>query len=405
MDKFGLLGQKLGHSYSPQIHSMLYSAPYELCEVEPDELGRFLNSVPYRGLNVTIPYKKAVIPLCGRLSDTAARIGSVNTLVRKNGVWCGYNTDYCGFEYMLRHSGYDPCGKKAVILGNGGVSPTVRAVLEDAHCGDISVISRTGKDNYGNLSRHGDANIVVNATPVGMYPNNGIAAVDLQAFPKCEAVFDLIYNPAKTALLMQAEKLGLIWENGLGMLVAQAKKSAELFLDTQIDDGRIETISRRLGGMMKNIVLIGMPGCGKSTIGAALAKALGKEFADADEIIANDAGMTIPDIFAHEGEAGFRARETKVLADLCSRSGYIVATGGGCVTKPENRDILRQNGMVVWIKRDLELLPSAGRPLSQRSGVKALYEQRKEKYADFADFSVDNSGSIAHAVETIKERI
>lgn len=405
MDKYGLLGEKLGHSYSPQIHAMLYPNEYRLCEVRPDGLADFLKNTELQGMNVTIPYKKDVIPLCAELSDTAARIGSVNTLVRGPEGWRGYNTDYDGFTYMIRHSGIDVRGKKAVILGNGGVSLTVRTVLSDLGAGEIRVISRRGEDNYDNLSRHADAQLVVNATPVGMYPNNGSAAVDLAAFPQCEAVYDLIYNPAKTALLLQAEKLGLIWENGLGMLVAQAKRSAELFTGQRIDDGRVEEITRVLERQMGNILLIGMPGCGKSTIGETLARELVRPFVDADDELVKAAGMSIPEIFAREGETGFRARETQTLSQLCKRSGCVIATGGGCVTRPENLPLLRQNGSVVWIKRSLDVLPTEGRPLSQANSAQKLFEERREKYAAFADVEIENDGAVDDAVRKIREAL
>ena len=405
MDKFGLLGRHLGHSYSPQIHARLYAEPYGLCEVEPDELGVFLRDTDVRGLNVTIPYKKDVIPYCAALSDTAARIGSVNTLVRRSDGWYGDNTDYDGFRYMVRHSGVDVKGKKALVLGDGGVSLTVRTVLSDLGCADIVVVSRRGENNYENLHRHADAHIIANCTPVGMYPNNGESLVDLANFPACEAVYDMIYNPCKTALLLQAEERGMVWENGLGMLVAQAKRAAELFQETVYPDEKVEEIRQALWAQMGNIVLIGMPGCGKSSIGAALSAVTGLPLVDADEELVKAAGLAIPEIFAAEGEEGFRRRETETLRELSKRSGCIIATGGGCVTRAENRALLRQNGTTVWIRRSLDELPSDGRPLSQRHGVQTLYARRKDKYAAFADLIVDNDRSIAEAAAEIKEKL
>lgn len=402
-ERFGLLGEKLGHSYSPEIHALLHSKQYRLYEVAPDALGEFLQSTDLSGMNVTIPYKKAVIPWCAQLSDTARRTGSVNTLVKRAGGWHGYNTDYDGFAYMVRHSGVQVSGKKAVVFGSGGASLTVRAVLEDLGAREVVVISRRGEDNYENLSRHAGAAIAVNATPAGMYPNNGSAAADLRLLPKLEAVLELVYNPAKTALLFQAEELRIPFENGLGMLVAQAKRAAELFTGTAIDDARIEEITQTLSRQMGNIVLIGMPGCGKSSVGAALAERLGREFFDADELVERDAGMSIPEIFEKEGEDGFRLRETRALCRLCARSGCVISAGGGCVTRPENLPVIRQNGKVVWIKRALESLPSDGRPLSQAHGVRELYERRKALYERFADISVDNDGSIDGCVRKITE--
>ena len=401
--RFGLLGEKLGHSYSPQIHALLHSNEYGLYEVAPEDLGEFLQSTALHGMNVTIPYKKAVIPYCAQLSDTARRIGSVNTLVKGSDGWHGYNTDYDGFAYMVRHSGADIRGKKAVVFGSGGASLTVRAVLEDLGAREVVVVSRCGEDNYENLSRHADAAMAVNATPVGMYPNNGASPADLRLLPRLEVVLDLVYNPAKPALLLQAEELGIPFENGLGMLVAQAKRAAELFTGAAIDDRRIEKITQTLSRRMGNIVLIGMPGCGKSSVGAALAERLGREFFDADQLVELDAGMSIPEIFEREGEDGFRRRETRALAWLCARSGCVISAGGGCVTRPENLPLIRQNGKAVWIRRALESLPSDGRPLSQAHGVRELYERRKALYERFADVSVDNDGIIDACVKKIME--
>lgn len=402
MKKFGLLGQKLGHSYSPRIHAMLYDDPYELYEVPEGNLARFLETTDLAGMNVTIPYKKAVIPFCTELSDAARRIGSVNTLVQRDGGWYGDNTDHDGFLYMVRSSGAVLRGKKSVILGNGGASLAVRAALEDLGAGEIVVISRRGEDNYTNLERHARAAAVVNATPVGMYPNNGAAAADLAAFPDCEAVFDLIYNPSRTALLLQAEARGLTYENGLGMLVAQARRSAELFTGRRFDDARVEEIAAALRRETENIILIGMPGSGKSSVGRTLAKRLGRPFFDADQEIIRAAGLPIPEIFRREGEAGFRKRETEVLSKLGKMTSAVIATGGGCVTRRENYPLLHQNGVIVWLRRALEKLPETGRPLSQRHGAQELYAQRKELYAAFADCTVDNDMDIAGAAEKLE---
>lgn len=403
--RFGLLGEKLGHSYSPQIHALLYPNEYKLYEVAPDALGDFLSTTGLSGMNVTIPYKKAVIPYCKELSDTARRTGSVNTLVKKPGGWHGYNTDYDGFAYMVRQAGVDVKGKKALIFGSGGASLTVRAVLEDLGAAQVAVISRHGGDNYENLSRHADAAIAVNATPVGMYPNNGAAAADLRVLPGLEAVLDLVYNPAKTALLLQAQELGLRCENGLGMLAAQAKRAAELFTGTAIDNEKIGEITRALARQMQNIILIGMPGCGKSSVGRALAARLGRELFDSDELVERTAGMSIPEIFEKEGEDGFRRRETEALSELTRRSGCVIAAGGGAVMRPENLPLIRQNGTAVWIRRDLDRLPSAGRPLSQAHGAHELYARRRPLYERFADLSVENCADIGACAEKIVEAL
>lgn len=388
--KCGLLGRKLGHSYSPQIHTYLGSYSYELFEREPEDVESFLKSGDFSAINVTIPYKKTVMPYC-RLTPTAKYMGSVNTIIRqKDGTLLGHNTDYFGFTSMVRRSGLNPRGKKCLVLGSGGASVTAVAVLKEMGA-NVVVISRSGEDNYGNLDRHTDAAIICNCTPVGMYPNNGISPVNLDLFPHLEGVLDMIYNPSRTKLLMDAENRGLVGMNGLWMLVAQAKEAAEWFSDQKLPDSLIESVYRKMQLQMENIILIGMPGCGKSTVGKALAAELGKEFVDSDEELVKTFDRTIPDIFAEEGEAGFRKKETRILADLGKRSGLVIATGGGCVTQDENYSLLHQNGRIFWLKRDVEVLPIEGRPLSQTNKLSEMYRIRKPMYEAFSDFTIDNS--------------
>lgn len=399
----GLLGRKLGHSYSPAIHAQLGDYQYALYEKEPEELEEFLLHGDFHGLNVTIPYKKAVVPYCTSLSETAQLLQSVNTLVRRSdGSLYGANTDYDGFAYLLGRSGMEVAGKKALVLGSGGASVTVCAVLAKLGAQPV-VISRTGENNYENLARHADAQLLVNTTPVGMYPHNGTAAVDLSLFPHLAAVYDLIYNPARTALLLQAETLGIPAFGGLAMLVAQARRSSELFQDTPISEDVLLSIQRSLRSQMENIVLIGMPGCGKSTVAAQLGTLLGREVLDSDTLIEETAHMSIPEIFAAEGEMGFRRRETEALSTLGKRSGIILATGGGCVTQPENYALLRQNSILIWLQRPLEALPTEGRPLSTPQGLQELYQQRKPLYAHFAHCAVENSHTPADTAQTVKE--
>lgn len=403
MMQCGLLGRKLGHSYSPAIHAQLGAYGYDLYEKEPEELEDFLLHGAFHGLNVTIPYKKAVVPYCTALSETAQLLQSVNTLVRRpDGTLYGANTDYDGFAYLLRRSGVEPAGKKALVLGSGGASVTVCAVLAKMGAQPV-VISRTGENNYENLARHSDAQLLVNTTPVGMYPHNGAAAVDLTLFPHLAAVYDLIYNPARTALLLQAESLGIPAFGGLAMLVAQARRSSELFQNTTIGDGVLLSIQCSLRSQMENIVLIGMPGCGKSTVATELGTLLGREVLDSDALIEESAHMSIPEIFAAEGETGFRRRETQVLAQLGKRSGIILATGGGCVTQPENAALLRQNGILIWMQRPLEALPTEGRPLSSQQSLATLYQQRKPLYERFAHCSIENCRTPADTAQAIKE--
>lgn len=397
----GLLGKKLGHSYSPQIHACLGNYSYDLFEKSPEELEEFLRSGDFSGLNVTIPYKKAVLPYCTELSERAEKLGAVNTIVRRSdGALIGHNTDYFGFQSMLARSGLEVSNKKVLVLGSGGASVTAVAVLQELGA-DVVVISRSGENNYENLEKHADASVIVNATPVGMYPNVGISPVSLDKFPSLEGVLDIVYNPAKTQLLLDAEEKGLVTENGLWMLVAQAKESAEWFTGEVINEEKIAQIHAVLRRQMENIVLIGMPGCGKSTIGQLIAEVLDKEFVDADEEIVKQAGKTIPEIFAESGEDGFRKWETDILSQLGKQSGLVIATGGGCITRPENYPLLHQNGHIIWIKRNIAVLPTDGRPLSQANKMEQMYAVRKPMYEAFADAQVINDGTPAQAAEQI----
>ena len=366
MLRCGLLGETLGHSYSPMIHHELGEYDYRLFEVPKADLDAFLCSDRWDGLNVTIPYKKAVVSCCGELSEAAERLQSVNTLVRRpDGTLYGDNTDLFGFLYMVRSSGIDPAGKKALVLGSGGASVTVKAALEQLGA-DVTVISRSGPDDYDHLDRHADAQIIANTTPVGMYPHNGAAAVDLRRFPRCEGVLDIVYNPARTALLLQAEELGIPHAGGLSMLVAQAKRSSEQFTGTVIGD---------------------------------------EALVEADELISQRAGMSIPEIFARSGEETFRKLETEVLAEQGKRSGIILSTGGGCVTRPENYPLLHQNGTIFRLTRDLAKLPTEGRPISQTTDLAQLCARREPLYRRFADVTVSNDGALEVTVQTIKEAL
>ena len=399
--KCGLLGAKLGHSYSPRIHSHLGEYSYELFEKKPEDLKNFLENGDFAGLNVTIPYKKDVIPYCAELSPRAKAIGAVNTIVRQpDGSLIGHNTDYFGFEMMVKSSGLCLHGKKVLVLGSGGASLPVMAVLKEAGANGI-IISRSGENNYRNLNLHSDAAVIVNTTPVGMYPNVGETPLDLDLFPALEGVMDVVYNPARTQLLLDAEQRGIPAMNGLLMLVAQAKESAEWFTGDSIPNEKIDTILRALKNEMENIVLIGMPGCGKSSVGAILAEMTGKKLIDADAAIVDKAGRSIPEIFASQGEIGFRALETAVLAELGKQSGLIIATGGGCVTQDRNYPLLHQNGTIFCLERALDKLPTDGRPLSQSTKLTDMYRVRKPLYARFADHYVDSNGTVEDAAEDI----
>lgn len=399
---YGLLGRRLGHSWSVPIHQALGCEDYRLIELEPEELGNFLRREDIGGLNVTIPYKRDVMAFCDVIDEGAKAIGSVNTLVRRGGKLYGYNTDIDGFLYMLRRARISLMGKKVVVLGSGGASLTAQAAAKREGAREVVVVSRTGPDNYENLPRrHGDAEVLVNTTPVGMWPDMTGRPVDLFAFPDMEAVADVIYNPGRTGLLLQAKKGGLRRAGGLPMLVAQAKRAEELFFDKVIPDGETENIIAQLWRDRTNLVLVGMPGCGKTTVGRALARLSGKPFVDLDEEIVRRAGKSIPDIFREEGEAAFRELEAQVLADVCARSGQVIATGGGAVLRAENRAAMRRTGQVYFLCRNLEELPTDGRPLSQKGSLEEMYRVRKPLYSAAADTVIDNSVALEETAELI----
>ena len=399
---FGLLGRKLGHSWSVPIHTALGCQGYRLIELEPDELEGFLRQPNIGGLNVTIPYKRDVMPFCDVIDPMARAIGSVNTLTRRDdGKLYAFNTDAAGFRWMAERAGISFAGKKAVILGSGGASLTALACAKAMGSREVVVISRSGENNYANLDRHADADIVVNTTPVGMYPNTGVSPVDLTAFPKCSGVLDVVYNPRRTALLLQAESLGIPCSDGLPMLVAQAKAAEEHFFEKTIPDSENERILALLRREGTNIVLIGMPGCGKTTVGQALAALTGREAIDIDARIVEKAGCSIPEIFAAEGEAAFRALEREVTTEVGKLSGKIILTGGGVVKDRRNYVPLHQNGRIYQLVRDLNTLPTDGRPLSQGTDLSAMWTERAPLYAAFRDAAMDNNGTVKDTAAAI----
>lgn len=415
---YGLLGRTLGHSYSPKIHALLGSYDYRLFEVEPDDVRDFVLHGDYAGINVTIPYKETVMPLCDELSDAARIIGCVNTVVRRaDGTLFGDNTDYYGFSHMVDFAGVEVEGKKALVLGSGGASKTVCAVLTDRGAREIAVVSRNlAGAGLNTVEDHYDADIIVNATPVGMYPNCPESLVDLDPFTQVgetrkgyrdglEAVLDVVYNPALTDILLQAEKRHVPFANGLPMLVAQAKRASEIFRDVHIPDEKMREVLDRVAADMRNVVLIGMPSGGKSTIGALLAGRLGRPFVDIDDHIPEAAGKSIPEIFADDGETVFRRIETDVTGDVCKRSGLVIACGGGVVTQPRNYDLLHQNAVVVLVRRPLELLVSDGRPMSISKGIAALARERRRLYEAWADIVVDNDAEPETAADRIVEAL
>lgn len=403
---YGLLGEHLPHSFSPQIHSALGNKDYTLFEVEPENLDVFMKEHNFKGINVTIPYKKAVIPYLDVISPEAQKIGAVNTIKVKDGKLYGDNTDYFGFKYMVEKSGVTIHNKKALVLGSGGASLTVQAVLRDMGASEIVVLSRNGDNNYVNMYiKHTDAQIIVNTTPVGMYPDNLNTLVDLDRFENLSGVLDVVYNPLKTRLVLDAEQRNIPSSAGLSMLVAQAKKAHEIFFDTIVENDVCEQIERLLILQMCNIVLIGMAGCGKSTVGKVLAEKLGKQLVDTDEMIVNTENKPIPEIFAESGEDYFRWCENLAVNIAGREKSQIIATGGGVIVRPENYNALKQNGIIVFINRDADLLPTNGRPLSQMHGVKTLYEKRMPIYRQFADIEVDGNGTVEEVANRIVKEI
>ena len=406
--KYGLIGEKLGHSWSCEIHAMIPADyEYELRELKPEEVGPFVSSRDFRAFNVTIPYKKAVIPFLDRLSEEAARTGSVNTVVNRGGVLYGYNTDVFGLTAELTRDGNVIRGKNAFVLGTGGVSRSAAEAARRAGAKSVSFVSRAKKEGavtYAELlARAGEAEYLVNCTPVGMYPRNGESPVNPADYPRLCGVTDLIYNPLRTELIRQARALGLPAQNGLYMLCAQAVKAASLFFDRDFDPALAGEICETLTKQKENIVLIGMPACGKTTVGRLLAARLGRPFLDTDDLIVERAGKSIPDIFAREGEAVFRQMESDVIREAGAKTGAVIATGGGAVLRPGNVTALQQNGRVVFLDRSPERLsPGTGRPLfADPQQAFQLYAQREPLYRAAADATVNANGSIAETVEGV----
>ncbi len=401
---YGLLGEKLTHSFSPLIHSMLGDYDYRLFPCAPSDLVSFLKSGDFAGINVTIPYKKTVMPYLAEITPEARSIGAVNTVLRTPNGLLGDNTDYYGFLYTLQKSGISVEGKKCLVLGSGGASATARAVLSDQGA-KVTIISRTGDDNYENLARHHDAALIVNTTPVGMYPNNGASPLSLAGFDALLAVIDIIYNPRRTQLLMDAEALGIPAIGGLTMLVAQAKRANELFFARPLPNSVIEEILVKVEKKTQNIVLIGMPGCGKSTAGRVLAQKWGLTFRDTDEEIEKATGRTPAQIIEAEGEAAFRKIEQKIVQNLGRESGLVIATGGGVVTQAENFAPLRQNGRILYLARPTEKLSQKGRPLSLQTGVEALFAARRPLYEAWADATAQGEDDFSQTFQNIENAL
>jgi shikimate dehydrogenase len=398
--KYGCIAQRLGHSFSKEIHAHLADYSYELCEIAPENLDSFMKSRDFCGINVTIPYKQAVIPYLDEISDTARKIGAVNTIVNRNGKLYGYNTDFFGMSSLIRISSMSPKGKKALILGSGGTSKTAMAVLKEMGAREIYKVSRSAHDgtiSYNDaMTKHSDAEFIVNTTPVGMYPDIAVSPIDLNAFTKLEAVVDAIYNPLRSRLVSNALEKNIRAVGGLYMLVAQAARACELFIDTKISDDKIFEVYKEIFKKTENIVLIGMPSSGKTTVGKAVAKALDMNFVDCDEEIVKSEDKAISDIFAEKGEPFFRQLEADMLKKLSAMKNTVIATGGGAVLNPENIRLLRENGRIYFLDRSLDsLLPTQDRPTANsREALKKRYSERYPIYCSSCDVHIMASDKV-----------
>lgn len=407
MMRYGLIGEKLGHSFSKIIHEKLADYTYDLIPLSLEELDVFMREKEFSAINVTIPYKETVISYLDEVDPKAAKMGAVNTVVQRNGKLFGYNTDYFGFRYMLEHNHIQIAGKKVLVLGRGGASKAVIAVLEDMGAAEIHTIYyKIAEDSISYetcYTLHTDAQVIVNTTPVGMYPNSGHTPIDLTPFTKLEAVADVVYNPLRTRLVLDAEEKGCQAIGGLEMLVGQAKYAVEIFLDQSLPEDSIDVVYKDLMAERRNLVLIGMSGCGKSTLGKLAAEKLGKTFVDTDAEIIKRIGMSIADYFAAYGEDSFRKVESEVVQEISTQNNLVISTGGGVIKNPENIRWLKGNGTVIWIQRDPELLESGnGRPLvPDQEAVRRLYKERLPLYTAAAETIIENDGNEEEALQKI----
>ncbi|MBQ5800483.1 MAG: shikimate dehydrogenase [Clostridia bacterium] len=407
--KYGLIGERLGHSFSPELHSRLFGYEYELCELKKDELDAFMKKKDFKAINVTIPYKEAVIPYLDELSERAKKIGAVNTVINKDGRLYGDNTDFLGLLALINRVCPDVKGKKVLVLGTGGTSKTARAVCEHLGASFIYTVSRTKKDGcitYEDAKNlHNDAEVIINATPVGMFPNIGVSPIDLSVFPSLICVVDAIYNPLRTELLLSARRRGISSEGGLYMLVYQGAFAGEKFIDKRLADDKADEVFKSLFKEKENIVLVGMPSSGKSTVGKILSAETGKAFIDTDEEIVKRTGKEISDIFKEKGESYFRLLESEIIKELSLKEGAVIATGGGAILNERNIELLKENGRVYFLDRPLDLLiTTSDRPLSSNSAdLTKRYNERYSLYCERCDKRIDASGTPEENARIIKE--
>ena len=407
--EYGCIGEKLGHSFSKEIHAYLADYNYELCELPPESVGEFIKSRKFKAINVTIPYKQTVIPFLDEIDPVAAEIGAVNTVVNRGGKLYGYNTDFAGMRALIKKGGIALEGKKVLILGSGGTSKTAFAVAKSEKAAIIYRVSRSGKDGcitYETAqSEHRDADIIINTTPCGMFPNIDESAIDLADFPQIKGVVDAVYNPLRSVLVQQGEKLGIPAIGGLYMLVMQAAEAVKHFTGKEISDDLIEDCFNKIYYSKQNLVLIGMPGCGKSTLGKSMAQRLDMNFIDTDAQIVKSEQKDIPQIFSNVGEQGFRKIESNVIERICAIQNTVIATGGGAILDDKNLRFLRANGRICFLDRPLEKLAvTADRPLSSdREKLKKLYNERYNIYCSSADFIVKCQDEINENLSMIEK--
>ena len=408
--KYGCIGEHLPHSFSKIIHAYLASNEYELCELTPDEVGAFMQRKDFLGINVTIPYKQTVMPYLDRIDQAALEIGAVNTIVNRDGKLYGYNTDFGGMCAMILREGISLEGKKVLVLGTGGTSKTARTVAAAMGAGETVTVSRTAKDgaiDYETAyTKHADAEIIINTTPCGMYPKIGAAPVELSRFPRLTGVIDAIYNPLRSELVLEAKRRNIPAVGGLYMLVAQAVLASTHFTGVEYGEETMERVYRSIVANKENIVLVGMPACGKSTVGAILAETMGKRLIDTDTYNVEKNGMPIPEIFAKYGEPYFRKLEHEAIEELSAQSGCVIATGGGAVLDPQNVHALRRNGRIYFLDRPIEeLLPTEDRPTaSTAEAIRQRYEERYDIYCNSCDAHIRTLGVAALTAEEIKRR-
>lgn len=407
--QYGLIGEKLSHSFSKEIHEDIADYVYELCEIPRSDLALFLQKREFSAINVTIPYKKEVLPYLDEISDAANKLQAVNCIINCNGKLCGYNTDYFGMRDTILRSGVDVSGKKVLILGTGGTSRTSALVCKNLGADEILFVSRNKKDGAITYNEsyacHADAEIIINATPVGMYPDSYDSPIDLSKFSNLLAVFDAVYNPIRTKLVLDAKEKNILADGGLYMLVSQAVHAIELFTKTEIDENKIDEIYNQILKQKENIVLIGMPSSGKTTVGAILADSLCREIIDLDDEIEKRIGCTIAEFFKSHTEKEFRDVETEITKEISRKNGVIIATGGGCILRKENVDALKSNGRLYFLDRDLEsLTPTDSRPLAtKKEAIKKLYNERYHIYINVSDVRIDANLTPNEEAEIIRE--